>query len=191
MAFELAALDPTSVPINLLIPKAGTKFGDREILDPWEAVKWVAIFRLVLPDALFRLCGGRVENLAELQPLAVKAGRQRRDDGQLPDDARQHAGARTARCSRTWASTSPASPTTAPTRARTTAPASSTARRPTSSRSSSTTTRRAATIDLTDPALGSRRRSCASGTREDRPAAARRRAEPLARGAAAGRRPAA
>src|SRR5436189_906924 len=35
MAFELAALDPTSVPINLLIPKAGTKFGDREILDPW------------------------------------------------------------------------------------------------------------------------------------------------------------
>jgi biotin synthase len=74
MAFELAALNPTSVPINLLIPKAGTKFGDREILDPWEAVKWVAIFRLVLPDALFRLCGGRVENLAELQPLAVKAG---------------------------------------------------------------------------------------------------------------------
>ena len=74
MAFELAALDPTSVPINLLIPKAGTKFGDREILDPWEAVKWVAIFRLVLPDALFRLCGGRVENLAELQPLAVRAG---------------------------------------------------------------------------------------------------------------------
>ncbi len=74
MAFELAAINPTSVPVNLLIPKAGTKFGDREILDPWEAVKWIAIFRLVLPDALFRLCGGRVENLAELQPLAIKAG---------------------------------------------------------------------------------------------------------------------
>jgi biotin synthase len=74
MAFQLALVDPTSVPINLLIPKAGTKFGDRELLDPWEAVKWIAIFRLVLPDALFRLCGGRVENLAELQPLAVRAG---------------------------------------------------------------------------------------------------------------------
>jgi biotin synthase len=37
-------------------------------------VKWVAIFRLILPDALFRLCGGRVENLGELQPLAVRAG---------------------------------------------------------------------------------------------------------------------
>jgi biotin synthase len=43
-------------------------------MDPWEAVKWVAIFRLILPEALFRLCGGRVENLGDLQPLAVKAG---------------------------------------------------------------------------------------------------------------------
>ncbi len=74
MAFELAALDPTSVPINLLNPRPGTKFGDREPIDPWEAVKWIAIFRLILPEALFRLCGGRVENLGELQPLAVKAG---------------------------------------------------------------------------------------------------------------------
>jgi biotin synthase len=74
MAFELAEINPTSVPINLLNPRAGTKFGDRELMDPWEVVKWVAIFRLILPDALFRLCGGRVENLGDLQPLAVKAG---------------------------------------------------------------------------------------------------------------------
>src|SRR3954463_6922795 len=74
MAFELAKIDPTSVPINLLNPRPGTKFGDRDHMDPWEAVKWVAIFRLILPDALFRLCGGRVENLGDLQPLAVKAG---------------------------------------------------------------------------------------------------------------------
>ena len=74
MAFELAEIDPDSVPINLLNPRTGTKFGERELMDPWEVVKWVAIFRLILPDALFRLCGGRVENLEELQPLAVKAG---------------------------------------------------------------------------------------------------------------------
>src|SRR5437588_5346998 len=74
MAFQLAGLDPTSVPINLLNPRSGTKFGGREPMDPWEAVKWIAIFRLILPDALFRLCGGRIENLGELQPLAVKAG---------------------------------------------------------------------------------------------------------------------
>jgi biotin synthase len=74
MAFELADIDPTSVPINLLNPRPGTKFGDREYMDPWEAVKWIAIFRLILPDALFRLCGGRVENIGELQQLAVRAG---------------------------------------------------------------------------------------------------------------------
>ena len=74
MAFELAAIDPTSVPINLLNPRPGTKFGDRDLMDPWEVVKWIAIFRLILPEALFRLCGGRVENLGELQATAVRAG---------------------------------------------------------------------------------------------------------------------
>jgi biotin synthase len=74
MAFELARINPTSVPINLLNPRPGTKFGDRELMDPWEVVKWIAIFRLVLPEALFRLCGGRVENLGELQETAVRAG---------------------------------------------------------------------------------------------------------------------
>ncbi len=74
MAFQLAAINPTSVPINLLNPRPGTKFGDRELIDPWEAVKWIAIFRLILPDALFRLCGGRTENLGDLQQVAVKAG---------------------------------------------------------------------------------------------------------------------
>jgi biotin synthase len=74
MAFQLAEIDPTSVPINLLNPRPGTKFGDRDYMDPWEAVKWIAIFRLILPEALFRLCGGRVENIGELQRLAVKAG---------------------------------------------------------------------------------------------------------------------
>ena len=74
MAFQLAEINPTSVPINMLNPRPGTKFGDREFMDPWEAVKWIAIFRLILPDALFRLCGGRVENLGELHAVAVRAG---------------------------------------------------------------------------------------------------------------------
>jgi biotin synthase len=74
MAFELSEINPTSVPINLLIPKQGTKFGEREVMDPWEVVKWIAIFRLVIPGALFRLCGGRVENLGSMHKLAVKAG---------------------------------------------------------------------------------------------------------------------
>ncbi len=74
MAFELSEINPDSVPINLLIPKEGTKFGDRSTMDPWEVVKWIAIFRLIIPGALFRLCGGRVENLGDLHSLAVRAG---------------------------------------------------------------------------------------------------------------------
>jgi biotin synthase len=76
MAFQLAEINPTSVPINLLNPRGGTKFGDRELMEPWEAVKWIAIFRLIMPEALFRLCGGRNENLGvgDLQKMAVKAG---------------------------------------------------------------------------------------------------------------------
>ena len=75
MAFQLAEVDPTSVPINLLNPRPGTKFGDRELMDPWEAVKWVAIFRLILPDALFRLCGGRNENLGAASSSSSRSRR--------------------------------------------------------------------------------------------------------------------
>src|SRR5258708_10367020 len=67
MAFELAAINPTSVPINLLNPRPGTKFGDRDYMDPWEAVKWIAIFRLILPEPLFRLCGGLVQKIRGLE----------------------------------------------------------------------------------------------------------------------------
>ena len=134
MAFELAAINPTSVPINLLNPRPGTKFGDRELMDPWEVVKWIAIFRLILPEALFRLCGGRVENLGELQATAVKAGLNGVMMGNFlttlgntpergPGDVRGPRAERRA-----------ASPTTAPTRGPTTARAGSRARRPTSSR---------------------------------------------------------
>ena len=54
--------------------RPGPSSATATLMDAWEVVKWVAIFRLILPDALFRLCGGRVENLGDLQPLAVKAG---------------------------------------------------------------------------------------------------------------------
>jgi biotin synthase len=43
-------------------------------MEPIDVVKWIAIFRLIIPGALFRLCGGRVENLGELHQMAVKAG---------------------------------------------------------------------------------------------------------------------
>ena len=88
MAFELAEINPTSVPINLLNPRPGTKFGDRDFMDPWEAVKWIAIFRLVLPDgALPPLRRPRREH-RRAAAARGQGGSQRRDDGQLPHHAR-------------------------------------------------------------------------------------------------------
>ena len=187
MAFELAAINPTSVPINMLNPRPGTKFGDREYMDPWEAVKWIAIFRLILPEALFRLCGGRVENLGELQPLAVKAGLNGvmmgnflttlgNEPRERPRDVR---GARPERRAPARQRRQPAS--------RTTARVGSPARHPTSSGSCSrarTWTPASTSLPLRSgsrrcrSACGTRPPNCASGPSADGPAAPRRRAEP-------------
>ena len=103
-------IDPTSVPINLLNPRPGTKFGDRDLMDPWEVVKWIAIFRLDPPG---RAVPPLRRPRREPRRAAAAGGQgraQRRDDGQLPDHARQRRPRRTARCSRSSASTSPRQP---------------------------------------------------------------------------------
>ncbi len=101
MAFELSELNPTSVPINLLNPRDGTKFGDRPLMDAWEVVKWVAIFRLDHPRGALpplRRAGREPGRPA----AARRQGRaQRGDDGQLPHHPRRRARGRPGRCSRT------------------------------------------------------------------------------------------
>lgn len=74
LAFELKTLEPDSVPINFLNPRPGTRLEHLQPLDPWDAVKWLAIFRLVMPGTIIRLAGGRVENLGELQECGFNAG---------------------------------------------------------------------------------------------------------------------
>jgi biotin synthase len=73
-AFELAALDPCEVPINLLDPRPGTPLGDQELLSPREALRAIALFRLVLPRTWIRLAGGRERVLGELQAMGLLAG---------------------------------------------------------------------------------------------------------------------
>jgi biotin synthase len=73
-AFELAALSPCEVPINLLDPRPGTPLADRSLLAPREALQAIALFRLVMPDAWIRLAGGRERVLGELQAMGLLAG---------------------------------------------------------------------------------------------------------------------
>jgi biotin synthase len=73
-AFELAALSPCEVPVNLLDPRPGTPLGDREMLSPRQALQGIALFRLILPGAWIRLAGGRERVLGELQAMGLWAG---------------------------------------------------------------------------------------------------------------------
>jgi biotin synthase len=74
LAFELRDLGPREVPINFLNPRPGTPLGDRPLLPALEAVRMIALFRLVLPAAVLRPAGGREVILRDLQALGMLAG---------------------------------------------------------------------------------------------------------------------
>lgn len=59
MAKFLSDLNVDSVPINFLTPIAGTPLENKKPLKPMEALKIIALFRLMLPDKDIRICGGR------------------------------------------------------------------------------------------------------------------------------------
>jgi biotin synthase len=71
---QLQELAPTEVPLNFLNPRPGTPLGDREVLGAWEAVRWIALFRLALPSVILRYAGGREVTLRDLQAIGMTAG---------------------------------------------------------------------------------------------------------------------
>lgn len=73
-AFELAALEPQEVPINFLNPRPGTPLADRDVVTAVEAIRTIALFRLVMPGVRLRFAGGREVTLGDLQALGLKAG---------------------------------------------------------------------------------------------------------------------
>jgi biotin synthase len=73
-AFELAALEPCEVPINLLDPRPGTPLGEFPLMSPREGLQAIALFRLIMPSAWIRLAGGRERVLGELQAMGMLAG---------------------------------------------------------------------------------------------------------------------
>ncbi|OLF16104.1 biotin synthase BioB [Actinophytocola xanthii] len=65
-AAQLAELDPHEVPMNFLIPQAGTPYENYEIVEGRDALRTVAAFRLALPRTLLRFAGGRELTLGDL-----------------------------------------------------------------------------------------------------------------------------
>ncbi len=74
LALALRELEVESVPINLLNPREGTPLGHNQKLDPFEALKAIAIFRFILPQQILRYAGGREAIMGELQAQGLKSG---------------------------------------------------------------------------------------------------------------------
>jgi biotin synthase len=72
----LANLDPQpeSVPINALVPVAGTKLENAPPLDSFDWVRTIAVARILMPKAMVRLSAGRLSLSPEAQALAFLAG---------------------------------------------------------------------------------------------------------------------
>jgi biotin synthase len=73
---QLAMQDPhpESVPINVLVPVAGTPLADADPLDPLELVRTIATARILMPRSIVRLSAGRLALSDEAQALCFLAG---------------------------------------------------------------------------------------------------------------------
>ena len=76
MLMTLANLNPQpqSVPINMLIPIAGTPMGDNDPVDPIDFVRCIAAARIMMPKSVVRLSAGREWMSDETQALCFLAG---------------------------------------------------------------------------------------------------------------------
>jgi biotin synthase len=71
LALTLKGLGVPSVPVNFLQPIPGTPCASRPVLTPAEALKIVALYRYLLPQAQIRICGGRAAVFPEGARLDV------------------------------------------------------------------------------------------------------------------------
>jgi biotin synthase len=76
MLHTLATLptQPESVPINALVPVAGTPLEHQEKVSVWEMLRMIATARILMPQAMVRLSAGRVRMSVEEQALCFMAG---------------------------------------------------------------------------------------------------------------------
>lgn len=74
LAFELRSLGVDVIPINLLIPIAGTPLGDQRQLDVNDGFKIIALFRFLFPRKDVKVAGGRELCLGDRQNDIFAAG---------------------------------------------------------------------------------------------------------------------
>lgn len=71
----LRDLDVDSIPINFLVPIAGTPLFDREAgIDTEEALRVISVARLFFPTKEVRICGGRMPALKDRHPEIFSHG---------------------------------------------------------------------------------------------------------------------
>lgn len=74
MALCLKELGVDSIPLNVLVPIKGTPFENLKPLSCDEAIRTIAIFRIILKDKIIKIAAGRESVLKDFQGLAFMAG---------------------------------------------------------------------------------------------------------------------
>jgi len=74
LAFDIKALGTQSFPVNFLKPIEGTGLEQLGVMDLFEALRTIALLRLVLPKMDLFVCGGREEVFSDQQEKLFSAG---------------------------------------------------------------------------------------------------------------------
>jgi biotin synthase len=73
LAATLASEKVDSIPLNFLVPLAGTRLEARPPLKPLDIIRSIAMFRMMNPSAEIKVCAGR-EHVRELGAMIFYAG---------------------------------------------------------------------------------------------------------------------
>jgi biotin synthase len=74
LALKLKEIEVDSIPLNFLIPIKGTPLENQPPLSPFEALRIIAIFRIILPEKDIRIAGGRLQVLKDFSSWIFLAG---------------------------------------------------------------------------------------------------------------------
>ncbi len=74
LAFTLRELNVDVVPMNFLHPIPGTPLENVTPMKPLDILKWIAVYRFIMPGKEIKLAGGREKNLRDLQSMIFFAG---------------------------------------------------------------------------------------------------------------------